>query len=149
MKVTLAVLADYANVSQEGKLNIMGIFNQLSTGRFPVAHPSMNLVLRLSAHPIEFGRPQAVRVALAGPDGEKIFELGGDITVQGEPGQTVYSDQILTLNNLVFPKAGDYSFDVLVNNNHEASVPLKVTAIAADTREGQADAPEDVSGGGR
>lgn len=28
MEVPVALLADYANVSQEGKLNVMGIFNR-------------------------------------------------------------------------------------------------------------------------
>ena len=29
MELTLALLADYANISREGKLNIMGIFEQI------------------------------------------------------------------------------------------------------------------------
>ena len=49
MDVTLALLADAANVSQDGKLNILGIFNGLGAAAFPATHPSMHLVLRFEA----------------------------------------------------------------------------------------------------
>jgi len=49
MEVVLAVLADYANVSQEGKLNIMGIFDIISSEKFPTFHPEMKLVVQFEA----------------------------------------------------------------------------------------------------
>jgi hypothetical protein len=39
--VTLAVLADYANVSQEGKLNILGVFQEVNPVAFPAGVPQM------------------------------------------------------------------------------------------------------------
>src|SRR6185436_5289009 len=44
--VKLALLADGANATAEGKLNILGIFNALHAASFPCAHPHMCLVLR-------------------------------------------------------------------------------------------------------
>ena len=40
MQVPLAVLADSANVSQEGKLNIMGIFTQINAQSLPCDTPT-------------------------------------------------------------------------------------------------------------
>jgi len=34
MKATLALLADAANVSEEGKLNVLGIFNNINAEEF-------------------------------------------------------------------------------------------------------------------
>ena len=50
MQVKLAVVADYANVSSEGKLNILGIFDRINVSDLPAAHPQMHLILRLEAH---------------------------------------------------------------------------------------------------
>ncbi len=56
MEVPLAVLADSANVSREGKLNIMDIFSQLSGQSLPVRCPHIALVFALEAHAAERGR---------------------------------------------------------------------------------------------
>src|SRR5919204_3250104 len=47
MRLSLALLADYANVSHDGKLNIMGIFGQIHAPQFPAVHAQMHLVLSL------------------------------------------------------------------------------------------------------
>ena len=44
MKTRIAVLADYASLSIEHKLNIMGIFTAINAAQTPVVHPQMKLV---------------------------------------------------------------------------------------------------------
>ena len=39
MHVTFALFADAANLSQEGKLNILGVFDALQVGSLPALHP--------------------------------------------------------------------------------------------------------------
>lgn len=126
MKVNFAVLAEYANLTADGRLNIMGVFNRIYASTFPARHVTMQLVMRLAAHPAEYGKPQQVNVRLANADGHKLFELGAEITVTDDPTRLGYVDQILGLNNIPFATAGDYSFDVLINNNHEFAIPLQV-----------------------
>lgn len=126
MHVKLAVLADYANVTGDGKLNILGIFDRMNVVNLPAVHPQMNLVLRLEAHPAEHDRAHPVEIRLHDPDGQTIFQVSGEIVPQGAPGQTVSTNQILTLNNLQLTKTGDYTFIVLVNNDLKAEVPLTV-----------------------
>ena len=126
MHVTLAVLADYANVTGDGKLNILGIFDRMNVTTLPAVHPQMNLVLRIEAHSAERDRSHAVEIRLHDPEGETIFEVKGEIVPQGEPGHNVSTNQILTLNNLQLSKTGDYTFIVFVNNDLKAEVPLVV-----------------------
>jgi hypothetical protein len=49
MKQLLFLAADYANITGDGKLNVMGIFNDIYSFNFPARHSSMHLVARLGA----------------------------------------------------------------------------------------------------
>jgi len=45
MKARIAVLADYANVTADRKLNVMGVFNVINASRVPAIHRQMQLVV--------------------------------------------------------------------------------------------------------
>ena len=47
MHVTFALFADAANLSQEGKLNILGVFDALHVATLPALHPRATLVVHL------------------------------------------------------------------------------------------------------
>ena len=47
MHVAFALFADAANLSQEGKLNILGVFDALQVGTLPALHPRATLVVHL------------------------------------------------------------------------------------------------------
>jgi hypothetical protein len=129
MLVKLAVVADHANVSAEGKLNILGIFERIAVTELPAVHPQMHLVLRLQAHPAERGRPHLVEIRLHDPDGHTVFELKGEMVPQGDAGQMILTNQILGINNLTLGKTGEYTFVVFVNNDLKAEAPLVVELV--------------------
>jgi hypothetical protein len=60
-----------------------------------------------------------------------VFEVKGDVVPHGLPGQSIASNQILTLNNLQLSKSGGYTFVVFVNNDLKTEVPLGVEHAAA------------------
>ncbi len=132
MRVTLALLADYANFSREGKLNIMGVFDTLYAPGFPTTHAHMQLVLRLEADAAEAGSTHDVEVRLVKADGSVLWRLPGATTVQrGEPNEPVRTDSIVNVVNLTFEHAGRYAFDVVVDGTVAARVPLRVEEIPA------------------
>jgi hypothetical protein len=47
MKPLLFLAADYASVTGDGKLNVMGIFNDINAFNFPARHSSMHLIAKL------------------------------------------------------------------------------------------------------
>ena len=71
MEVDLAVIADAANVSQEGKLNILGVFDTIWAREFPFRHATMVLVVRVRADFTE-GGGHPLEVRLVDADGAQI-----------------------------------------------------------------------------
>ena len=140
MKVPLAVLCDAANVSREGKLNILGVFSDLWAGQFPCTHPSLTLVVGLEATFTERGE-HAVDIRLVDADGGELLKLDGRVNVQGpRPGRPIFTQAILQLNNISFPKPGSYTLDILVDRRHERSVSLEVHEVTATDGAAGADA---------
>ena len=130
MKVRFAVLADYANVTQEGKLNIMGLFEKIHVSKFPVKFPAMQLIIRFEADVSERNQHRAVQVRLINGRGERVLELGGTIIISSEnPDSLLYLNQLMTLRDLVFTDPGDYQFDIYIGGSLAHSVPLKVAQL--------------------
>jgi Family of unknown function (DUF6941) len=131
MEVTLALLADGANVSREGKLNLFGIFDTIFSRTFPTTHPQMQVVLRFEADPAEAGSRRDVEVQFVAGDGRVLFRLPGAMTVQQRvAGDRVRMDQILTLNNVQLEQPGRYRFHVVVDGEVAAVLPLHVEQIS-------------------
>jgi hypothetical protein len=139
--VSLAVLADYANVSREGKLNIMGIFDRIFARQLPGQFPPMQVVIRLDAHYAEMGREHTIQVQLQDPDGEAVFDINGAFTpMGGEAGEVAPLNHILSLGNLPLRKPGGYSVVIWVNNDLKKQIPLKVVPADVDPPGGQGQA---------
>jgi len=129
MELVLAVLADCANVTGDGKLNIMGIFEQIYAPQFPAAHASMQLVMRLEATPFESGA-HPLQVALGDADGRELLRVPGQFAVpESRAGENVTVNQIFVFNGLVLPQAGRYEFIVSVSENELGRVPLRAAIL--------------------
>jgi len=74
VNVELALLADYAAVTREGKLVAAGIFDLLAPPAFPWQHPTMFVALRVHFHPGEDGSHQ-IKLRLVNPDGTEAREM--------------------------------------------------------------------------
>jgi hypothetical protein len=130
MEVTLALLADYANVSQEGKLNVMGVFNRIWAKKFPAVHPEMRLVFRLEAGLAERGTDKVIEVKLLDADAKVLQHLKGQFTVPAEsPRPTIEIAQVLTFATVRFEKPGDYAFHILVGGDEKKTVPFFVEQL--------------------
>lgn len=126
----MALLADEANVSQEGKLNVMGVFDRIAATAFPTIHPKMVFVFRVQAEYADSGQQYPVRARLMDEDGGVLFEATGDIVPpRVAPGEFVTANQIFTLVGVRLPQPGNYKFVVNVGPaQHET--PLIVVQVA-------------------
>ena len=128
MNVTFAVLADFASVSADGKLNIMGIFDEVTPGSFPAQILSTYLVAHYEADVTEVDRPRRIRVELVDPDGNKLFSVEQSITIPRQPPPRLGGsfNHIARFAVLQFPAAGDYQFAILIDDDHKKSIRLRV-----------------------
>ncbi len=136
MEVDLALLADAATIDGSGKLNILGIFDRLTTASFPTRHPHLSLVLRFSAGIHEVGRHE-LGITLKAPDGKEVIRIDGEMSLAPGPsgaGGAVLVPHVLNMDGLVFTVAGQYAFDVRVDGEHHVSIPLTVNGPASSAQ---------------
>ncbi len=123
MQIRIAALADYTNVTAEGKLNILGIFSQLYAPGVPARHPSMQFVVQFAFEPTETGEKN-IRIALQDADGVQVLSLQSSLMIQAAPGpDPVVVNQVLVLQDVVFPKFGSYEFAIELDGE---PMPLKI-----------------------
>jgi hypothetical protein len=130
MRVPLLVICDYASLSQEGKLNILGVFEQIGTAELPASHPQMYVVLQVEAEPAEKGKPRRLEVVIMDEDGKKIFGLQGPFSIPDDhTGRRSYVGAIFQLVGIKFEKQGTYAVSVLIDSEQRATVPLQVFKV--------------------
>jgi len=134
MKIPMAFLADEANISQEGKLNVLGIFDRIAAAEFPVVHPRMVFAFRVQAEFADAGRNHELAVTLESDDDEILFEASGDINPPVvPPGEFSTANQVFTLVGLTFPRPGLYRFVVTLHGLDRYETPFVVSNAQADT----------------
>jgi hypothetical protein len=130
IKISLALLADCANVSREGKLNILGIFDRISAQSLPATHSQMQLVMTLEADRGDADKSHKLGIELIDADGTKLLSMEGDLKFsQPPPGEQVRINHIFQLNNMRFEHFGNYEFKILINNEVRKSVPLSIAEV--------------------
>lgn len=131
MKVDFAFLADAAEVAN-GKLHLVGgAFDTIWTRSVPLRYPKLSLALRLLFDPVELGRKHKVEIRLMNEDGKSIPpSIGGDLEISRNPNLPKGWKQgfltVMNFTNLNFPDFCDYSFELIVNNSCEKSIPLRI-----------------------
>lgn len=133
MKCDIAVLADAANVSREGKLNICGIFKNIYSAQLPLMWPVMVMALQLGFESAEKGKQHTLGVRLVGPDGKVIQQLP-DLTIDipaDTPGEMPGLPITLNLINVGLASYGAYTFVLTANGQPLQDVPFEVGAPVA------------------
>ncbi len=132
MNLDLALLADYANLTADGKLNILGVFQVLQAVSFPVALPQMQVVMSFEAGVAEASEEHKVDLQLIDADGKRLFAVSGQMAVGAiRAGEQFHAHHILTINNLRFDRPGDYRFDIFIDGQSVKELPLRVVERSA------------------
>lgn len=132
MEIPFAVIADGANVSREGKLNILGIFDTIHARSFPVTHAEMKLVLRVVADPEEAGVEHAIEIKLLDEQGGAVLGMKANVVPRSVPeGKPLKLDQVVSMHNVSFKKPGKYYFSIVVDGDQKTALPLTVVEASA------------------
>lgn len=128
MQPSVTVFARRAELDASGGLaRLEHAFNLWTANRFPVQAQGLNLVLGFTLEPTDFGQPLRFGIRIVDPDGAQM------VTLDAEPIQfatrhvsyPVTHFQIVPLS-VTFPQEGEYEFEVRVNDDLKATVPLYV-----------------------
>ena len=92
----------------------------------------MQFVVQLAFEPMEVG-DKTIRIVLQDADGKEILALDGKLNIQKQDSpDPVVVNQILVLQNVVFPHFGSYEFVIEVDGETlPAHVPLDVIPTPA------------------
>ena len=115
MHVQLALVCDEARMRPDGKMDVEGVFNDLAAPGFPARQDRMVLVTTIEWDRGDEGR-NLFRVDLKGPDGRPSVTVEGETEVDARPGDRPppRTRLILPLEDIVFPEAGRYSFEIRI-----------------------------------
>src|SRR5256885_2273377 len=131
MYLDFAVIADYALVDQAGKLSVLGIFQHIWVQQFPAMHPRLHLVLRLKGKRTEVGEHH-VQIRLLDEQDTEILGGNGNVTFAEPPaGVTDIEAGAILVFDVPFPHAGPYRFEITVDGERKAAVPVTVSQLPA------------------
>lgn len=126
MIVSFALFADAANISQEGKLNILGVFDAVQVGGVPTMHPRAHLIVRFKGTPQDVGTHQ-VSLRWINPGGVELWASDGQVELAPPPpGVTEIDIPLIASIDLPLDLTGGYAMRVFVNGQQRGEVPLFV-----------------------
>jgi hypothetical protein len=126
MHVSFALFADAANLSQEGKLNILGVFDALQVGALPAIHPRAHLVVHLKGTAIDVGA-HTVAFRWLSPSGNELWTSSGELNV-GPPSTGALEMDLPLIAQLDLPidAVGAYTMAIAIDGSHTTDVRLQV-----------------------
>ncbi len=126
MHVSFALFADSANISQEGKLNILGVFDALQVPAVPAVHPRATLIVRLKALAEDVGK-HVLAFAWVSPSGPEIWSSSGELEVGSPPpGATELDVPVIAAIDLPIQETGTHVMRVALDGDLCAELLLHV-----------------------
>jgi len=112
-RVRFAAICDDARPTPEGKLDLHGVYSDLSAPGFPAQQDRLVLVLVLEWAPTDEGR-YIFKADLEDEEGNISLTVEGETEVRAQaPGHPPSRSQlIMPMEDVVFPHAGQYTFRV-------------------------------------
>lgn len=126
MKIEIFSLCDAATDNQ-GKLNILGTFDQIYAAKMPVVHPACAIAMRLRFDKMEEGIHR-VNLELVNPDGIPVFRpMAGEVNPRmAEDVESVAVNLILNFQHIKFDEYADYQINLTIDDVGMAVLPLRV-----------------------
>jgi hypothetical protein len=134
MHISFALFADAANLSQEGKLNILGVFDAVQVAGFPAVHPRANIVLRVKGTQTDVGS-HAVNLRWLNPVGDELWSSSGQLDINNPPHGVQDMDvPLIATVDLPLDRPGTYTLSIALDNS-------PVSELALQARVGPPQAP--------
>lgn len=127
MELILAVACDDARVRPDGKLDIEGVFNELYAPGFPAMQDRMTVVFVVEWDRSESGRIP-LRADLMDESDRQVLTIQGhtDVETRTDGRAPAQTRLILPLEQVVFPQAGRYRFNLRLGQEDRRALSLFV-----------------------
>jgi len=130
MHLSFALFADGANLSQEGKLNILGVFDAMQVASFPSVHPRAHLVVRLKGTRADVGVHQVV-LSWKNPQGSELWNSNGQLDIGAPPPQVTEIDMpLIAPIDLPLDGPGVYTMTITLDRERQGELRLHVRDAA-------------------
>lgn len=129
MDIEAFLLCDAAT-DQQGKLNVLGAFDNIFAKEVPVRHPSCSIASRIRFTKSEEGE-HLVKISIIDADGNSIGpKPEGKISVRvRDNSDSAVVNLVLNLQGIEFKEYGRHQIDLVVDENVCASLPLQVNSV--------------------
>lgn len=133
MHLRFSAICDHAHATPEGKLDLHGVYHDLAAPGFPASQERLVLVLVLEWDRADEGRFR-FRADLEGEDGSVSLTVEGETEVRAPaPGAPPARSQLLMpMEDVVFPRAGQYVFRVRVKGRTFEGPGLYLMEVAGE-----------------
>lgn len=127
MRILYALICEEATSRSDGRLNAGGVFHQLYAPGFPAQQDTLVLAMALEWHEGETGRKE-FRIDLVDPQRSPCLTVSGhtDITPTPEGEAPAQTRLVLPMENVVFPSAGTYVFELQLEGETYPLTPLHI-----------------------
>jgi len=137
MDVPFAVLADAANVSHDGKLNLLGVFVALRSAQSPITYPKMFVVFHARADMGDKGVQHEIKIYLRDPESKVIFEVSPIFFTfpHEDPNVNPVLPLIVELTSVFFAQYGPHYFEICIDNKVSRKLELSVEPLVLRVEE--------------
>jgi hypothetical protein len=123
-----ALLADFANVTNDGKVNILGVADRIFSQQYPAVHRLMFLVMSLESEHDDDEQTRSIDIQLIDPDAQLVSRIQGQIEF-GAGKQIV--NQIHVFQDVLFNAPGAYQFNIFFDEAQVKAVELELLLMPA------------------
>jgi predicted amino acid-binding ACT domain protein len=118
MILRLSVVCEAARERPDGRLDLMGVFNELSATGFPAMQDTLTVVFVVEWSDDEAGR-QPLRADMLNEAGRKLLTIQGhtDVDERGTARAPAQTRLVMPLEKVVFPEPGRYRFELLAGSD--------------------------------
>lgn len=130
MELHISSLCDSAS-DYQGKLCLLGTFDTIYAGEFPVTHPTCALALRFYLKREDQGKHSfSIRLTDANDQaaGQPI-ESEMEVKLPNDGSSFMSRNLIINIQRLRFEQPGDYFFNILFDGRQLCSLPLRLVKV--------------------
>ncbi|MGH7504854.1 MAG: DUF6941 family protein [Longimicrobiales bacterium] len=128
MELKLAAICDEVNERADGRIDLIGVYDELSAPGFPAIQEHMIVVFLLEWDDDEAGH-QPLRADLLDERDRKVLTIEGHTDVaprRDSGGRGAQTRLILPLERVVFPSAGLYRFELVAAGDARSACSIHV-----------------------